>query len=146
MVHGRDGLTRTLAIVGTILAWVPLLAPVAFSAAAFFAGGRPRLDYLMPAELFPLAFAGSGTLLWAAIRSRACVVPVAAGLATAAVSLAGGQAYAVFSGLASGATPPAGVPWVIVLASLGLYTLAVLWVGVIGLLLLRSLFRRPAQG
>ena len=45
----RDILTRFLAIAGTILAWLPLLAPVVFSLIALFAGRVFRFDYLMPA-------------------------------------------------------------------------------------------------
>ncbi len=137
----RDILTRFLAIAGTILAWLPLLAPVVFSLIALFAGRVFRFDYLMPAELFPAALAGSVLLLWAALRARAHVRLIAWGLGLAAIMLAGGQGLAVATGLASGEIEPTGWPWLLVLASLGLYALGVLLVAIGGALLLRDLFR-----
>jgi hypothetical protein len=48
---------------------------------------------------------------------------------------------AVVTGLASGEAEPAGWPWVLVLASLAGYALALVAMGVGGALLLRDLFR-----
>lgn len=145
-MHKQDALTKILAVAGTMLVWFPLLAPILLSLIAFVADGRFRFDYLMPAELFPAAFAGGGLLLWATLRAGAHVKPIAWGLGIAALMLAGGQGLAVVTGLASGATEPTGWPWLLVLASLGLYTLGVLLVGIGGALLLRDLFgaRGPA--
>jgi hypothetical protein len=50
--------------------------------------------------------------------------------------LAGGQALAVVTGLASGETEPGGWQWVLVLASLAIYSLALVAVGLGGILLL----------
>ncbi len=51
-------LTRILAIAGTVLVGLPILAPVLFSIVALAAEGRFHLDYLMPAELFPAVLLG----------------------------------------------------------------------------------------
>jgi hypothetical protein len=59
----KDVLTKILAIVGTVLVWIPILAPVVFSVIRFIAQRRFRFDYLMPAELFPAALVGGGLLL-----------------------------------------------------------------------------------
>ncbi len=61
------------------------------------------------------------------------------------VLLVGGQALAVVTGLASGATEPVGLPWALVLGSLVLYCLAVLAMAVGGYLLLRNLFKGQRQ-
>ena len=61
----RDTLTKILAIAGTALVWFPILAPVLLAIAAFIGEGRFLLDYLMPAELCPVALLGGGLLLWA---------------------------------------------------------------------------------
>ena len=45
------------------------------------------------------------------------------------------------TGLASGETEPGGWQWVLVLASLAIYSLALAAVGVGGILLLRDLFK-----
>ena len=53
----------------------------------------------------------------------------------------GGQALASVTGLASGRTEPTGWPWALVLASLALYVLALVILGVGGVLLVRDLFK-----
>jgi hypothetical protein len=59
------------------------------------------------------------------------------------VLLFGGQALAVVTGLASGEIEPAGIWWILVLASLGIYSLALVIVGLGGALILRDLFKGP---
>ena len=66
----KDSLTKALAVVGTVLVWIPILAPALFSAAFLIRTRMFRFDYLMPAEIFPVALVGGGLLLWAALRAR----------------------------------------------------------------------------
>jgi hypothetical protein len=139
----RNVLTKVLAIAGTALVWLPILAPVLFSAAVIIRERIFRFDYLMPAELFPAALVGGGVLIWAALRARSHWRLIAGGLGIAAGMLVGGQALAVVTGLASGATEPAGWWWALVLASIAVYSLALVVIGVGGLLLLRDVFKMP---
>jgi hypothetical protein len=133
--------TKALAISGTVLAWIPILAPVLFATASRIRAGMFRLDYLMPAELFPAALAGGSLLLWAALRARARRRLIGGSLASAVVLPVAGQALASVTGLASGRTEPTGWPWALVLASLALYVLALVILGTGGVLLVRDLFR-----
>jgi hypothetical protein len=55
--------------------------------------------------------------------------------------LVGGQVLAVVTGLASGEAEPAGGRWTVVLASIVVYSLALVAMGVGGVLLLRDLFK-----
>ncbi len=140
---GKTGvLTKALAVAGTAFTWFPLLAPVAITALAFAAARVWRFDYLMPAELFPLALAGGALLIWAAQRAQMWRRHIAAAYVLMIALLAGGQLLAVATGLASGARAPVGWRWVAVLASLALYALALLATAVGGALLVRDLFRR----
>jgi len=66
------------------------------------------------------------------------------GLGIAVSLLVGGQALAVVTGLASGDTEPTGWQWALVLASIGTYSLALVVIGVGGVLLVRDLFK-PAS-
>ena len=141
VIHRSSVLTRTLAIVGTVLVWTPILAPVLFSAIATGRGRPFRIDYLMPAELFLVALAGSGLLIWAALRAHSRLRPICWGLGIAVGLLVASQVLAVLTGLASGEAEPAGVGWVLVLAMLGGYVLALVATGVAGVLLLRDLFK-----
>jgi peptidoglycan/LPS O-acetylase OafA/YrhL len=100
-----------------------------------------RFDYLMPAELFPATLVGGGLLIWAALRARSRRRLIGWGLGIAVGLLVGGQVLAVVTGLASGETEPAGWWWALVLASIVIYTLALVVIGVGGVLLLRDLFK-----
>jgi hypothetical protein len=142
-------LTKTLAIVGTVLVWFPILAPILLSVLVLIIERMFRFDYLMPAELFPAALVGGGLLLWAALRARSRRRLIGWGLGIAVGLLVGGQALAVATGLASGETEPAGWWFALVLASIVAYSLALVAMGVGGALLLRDLFkgrRSPTEG
>jgi hypothetical protein len=136
--------TKTLAIAGTVLVWFPILAPILFSVALFIRAQLFRMDYLMPAELFPFALAGGLLLIWAAIRTRARLKLIGWSLGIAVGMLVGGQALAVATGLASGETEPTGWPWALVISSLIAFILALVAVGVGGVLLLKDLYK-PKQ-
>jgi hypothetical protein len=139
--------TRVLASTGAALVWLPILSPIAVSAIVSVARRTLLFDYFLPAELFPIAFAGGGLLLWAALRagSRQRIRIIGRGLGASAGLLVGGQAIAVATGLASGAIEATGWPWALVLASLGLYFLALVALGVGGMLLLGDLHRLPRR-
>jgi len=138
----KNVLTKVLAITGTVLAWFPILAPILLSTILFIAERRFLLDYLMPAELSPFALVGSGMLLWATLRAHSQVKLVGWGLGLAVLMLFGGQWIAVVTGLASGEAEPIGWIWALVLASLAIYSLGIILVGMGGALLLRALFKR----
>ncbi|MBN1811399.1 MAG: hypothetical protein JXA14_06160 [Anaerolineae bacterium] len=81
-----------------------------------------RFDYLLPAEFFLAALVGGGLLVWAALRARSRRRLIGWGLGIAVGLLVGGQALAVVTGLASGETEPTGWWWVLVLASIVVYS------------------------
>ena len=134
-------LSKVLAIVGTVLVWLPILAPVLLSVVLVITEREFRFDYLMPAELFPATLVGGGLLIWAALRAHSRRRLIGWGLGIAVGLLVGGQVLAVVTGLASGETEPTGWWWALVLASIVVYSLALVVVGVGGVLLLRDLFR-----
>jgi hypothetical protein len=137
----KDTLTKTLAILGTVLVWLPLLAPFVFAVLLFFRNGVFGFDYLTPAELFLVVLLGSAALLWAALRAHAHVRLVAGGLILAVIVLFAGQWIAVITGLASGETQPTGWKWGLVIGSLAIYWLGLIIVGTGGALLVRDLFK-----
>jgi hypothetical protein len=139
----KGTLTVILAIAGTVLVWLSILAPLFFSLVLFARAHGFRLDYLMPAELFPLVVAGGCALVIAAVRARSRRTLIGLAFGIAAGLLFVGQMLAVVTGLASGAAEPAGWRWGLVVACLAGYALAVVAMGVGGWLLLRDLFKRP---
>lgn len=138
----KDILTKILAIVGTVLVWIPILTPVVFSVIRLIESGRFLFDYLMPAELLPVALVGGGVLLWAALRRHRWHKLIAWGLVAAIVLLGTSQGLAVATGMASGETAATGVWWVLALSAIIGYALALVLVGAGGILLLRDLFKR----
>jgi len=142
-MENKGVLTKILAVVGTVLVWFPILAPALLSVAVIIKERMFRFDYLMPAELFPAALVGGGLLIWAALRARSRRRLIGWGLGIAVGLLVGGQVLAVVTGLASGKTEPAGWWWALVLASIVVYSLALVVIGVGGVLLLRDLFKPP---
>jgi hypothetical protein len=141
----KGRLTKMLAVAGTVLVWVPILAPILFSAFRLLRTGPFMFDYLMPAELFPLALVGGGLLAWGAQQAGSRRKIIDWGLVGAIGLLVGGQALAMVTGLASGETEPEGWIWALVAVSLAMYTLAVIVMGVGGVLLLRDVFGAPRQ-
>ena len=136
----KDVLSKLLAVFGTILAGLPLAAPAVFSLIRWVQSGRFLFDYLMPAEFFPVVLLGGILLLWAAGRTHLHRRLVGWSLGLAILLLVGSQALAVATGLASGATEPAGWPWALVIAMIAGYLLAVVTLVVGGILLLRGVF------
>ncbi|NTV35762.1 MAG: hypothetical protein HGA53_02300 [Anaerolineaceae bacterium] len=137
----KGNLTKALAIAGTVLVWFPIFATIVTSVFGSLRSGMFRFDYLMPAELFPVAFIGGGLLFWAALRARSRQKLIGWGLASIVVLRVGGQAIAVASGLASGETEPVGWILVVAIASIVLYTLTLIEIGIAGVLLTRDLFQ-----
>lgn len=139
-MDNKDVLTKVLAVVGTILVWIPILFTILTSVIGTMSANVFRFDYLMPAELFPVALVGNLLLLWAAQRARYKQKLIGWGLGAMIAFLFGGQAFAVVSGLASGAIEPKGLPWILVIASIACYSLALIAICIAGVLLIKKLF------
>jgi hypothetical protein len=138
----RGAFTRLSAIFGTILVWLPLLAPFVLAIAMLFSRHRFLFDYLMPAELFPLGLAGGALLLWAALRLRAHRGLIGWSFFIAVGMWFGFQLLAQVLGLASGEHEPEGWRLGLVLTGLAIYILALAATGVGGILLTRVLYSR----
>lgn len=130
----RDTLSKILTIIGTVLVWIPILAPVVFGIVSLAMDGIYRFDYLMPAELGILVFAGGALLLWGAIRARSQQGIITWGLGIAAGSMA--------ILIAFGDVEPGSLRWGIAVGLLVAYSLAVVGMGVGGILLWRELFKK----
>lgn len=139
-MNPRSTLTRILAIAGTILVWLPIAFMLLTSVIGSVQAGTFRMDYFIPAELFPLILAGSVLLLWAAFRARSRKRLIGGAIAVGLGAIVLGQVLAMVTGLASGRTEPTGWQWALVLAMIALYVAAVVAIGVGGVLLVRDLF------
>lgn len=142
MSEKRNAPTKILAISGTILLWLPIIFMLVTSVVRTAYVGRFRMDFLIPAELFPIELLGALLLLWAAWRAHLNRKSVGFGLVAALVFLVGSQVIAVISGLASGKIEPTGWIWAIVIAFLVLFVLSIIEIGISGIMLIRKLFRK----
>lgn len=137
----KNRLNIFLAVLGTLLVWIPILAPAFFTVVRYVRSGLFRFDYLMPAELGLLAFAGGLLLFWVSIRIHVYQKVVATCLATMFLTLVGGMALASATGSASGAMDRAGWQWTLVALSLVLYSIALVILVFCGLFLVKEVFR-----
>ncbi len=131
--------TKSLALVGTIIVWIPILFTVITSVIGTIYSRRLLFDFLMPAELFLIALVGALLLLCAARRARYYQKLIGWGLVAAIVFLVGSQGIAIVTGLASGTIEPAGWPWAVVITSIALYSFAIIEICIAGILLVRKL-------
>jgi hypothetical protein len=136
----KTAFTKFLAVAGTVLIWLPMLAPLVFGLISLADDGRFRFDYLIPAELFPVVLLGGLLLLWAAWRAKAEKGLIGWGFLSIILMLVISQGVAVLTGLASGETEPGGWQMTLVLVFLGLFWLGLIAVGVGGIRLARRLF------
>jgi lipid-A-disaccharide synthase-like uncharacterized protein len=136
-MENRNTFTKSLAIIGTILAWLPLAAPFFFGFVSLSMDGIYRFDYLMPAEFAFLAFAGGIMLLWAAIRTRKRLGIIAWGLGIAIT--------AMVVLMLVGDVVPGTLEYWLAMGMLLVNALAVLMMGIGGILLWRDLFRKVSS-
>ena len=135
-------LSKIFALAGTILLWAPIAFMFVTAAVGSIAVKQLRFDYLMLAELFFLVAGGLLLLLVASILSRHFIKWFAWGSAAALAAFAGGQLIAIATGLASGSIEPTGLPVTIVIISIVVYNLFVVALAVLGIVLVRRLFRK----
>ena len=130
----KDTFSKILAILGTVLVWIPVIAPVVFGFVSLGMDGVYRFDYLMPAELGILAFVGGALLFWAALRAKLQRGIVAWGLGIAAGSIAILMSF--------GDVEPGSLEWAIVIGLLIAYSLSIVVMGIGGILLWRDVYKK----
>lgn len=141
-------LAKVFAIAGAVLVWVPILFMLFTGVVGSIAAKTLLMDYLMLAELFFVVVAGLVLLFLASLLGRALVKWIGFSAAFAVIVLAVSLLLAQITGLASGAIAAEGWPLILVLGLIILYNVLVLAVGILGILLIKALFRKqpaPAE-
>ncbi len=145
-MNKKINITRTLAIAGSILAWLPVALMVVSFFARLIMDGVFLGDFLLPAELFLVTVVGFALLLWAAIRSRYYIKAIAITFGVAVAALLGTLGLPVLTGLAHGEYEPTG--WRVVLA-MGVYVIfvaAVIYLGNLGIRLANQIQSNKPAG
>lgn len=129
----KDVFSKIVTVIGSVLVWCVVLAPVVFGFFSLAAEGVYRFDYMLPAELGLFVFAGGFLLLFAAIRTRLHQKIIVLGLGTAVISV--GILFAL------GDLEQGSLEFAIAKGLLVIYSLAAVVMGIGGALLWRDLFR-----
>ena len=96
----------------------------------------------MLAEMFPIVALGLVLLVLASLLSGTFRKWFGWGSVAALVTLSCGQIFASVSGLASGALAENGAAFAVVIASIVIYNIIVVALAILGILLIRRLFRK----
>jgi len=129
---------KYLAFVGTLLIWIPILAPVLLTLILLLKDGIFRFDFLMPAELFPLAFIGGIILVWWSRKISSFQKRIAWSFGTAIAALVGSQAIAVVTGISSGEREASGLFFVLIILVYIIYLISHVMLGVYSIKFLRN--------
>jgi len=130
---------KFLAVFGALIVSAPIILSLVIGVIHSIRIGRLQIDFLMPAELFPVELCGALMLLAAALLTRSHVKPIAWSFGISIASLIASMCIAVATGLASGETAGG---WAMALTTLMfvLYILALLVLVVAGVRLAIKLF------
>lgn len=135
-------LARALAVLGTVLVWIPVVAPFVFTRWSQLGSEQFNFDWLMPAELGPAVFLGGALLLAGALLTHHRRALVGWGLGVALASVVIGAVLTTATGLASGATDPEGILWLALIGPIAVFAGSAVFLGVAGILLTKDLFGR----
>jgi len=138
-------ISKVLAIIGTVMVWLPILVMLVTGVIGSIERNRLMVDYLIPAELFPLVGIGGLLLILAAVLARSQRKWIIWSFAAMIFVLVLGQVIAMVSGLASGRIEPTGFWWMLVISMMILYIVAIIFLGIGGVKLIVCLFKKPVE-
>lgn len=139
MINKKSKFTKVIAVIGTILIWLPIFFTIITGFVGSIAYKKFMFDYLIPAEMFPLILCGTLLLLWTSVRCGIYKRRIIWTLVFMIASIVACQGAAVITGLASGRTEAEGWPLFFVMLLLVLYIAAVITQGIFGILLFKKL-------
>ena len=137
MIAKHDMWNRTLSVLGTVLVWIGLLAPVIALVWRLLQGEPVTLEGTVPIAFFVVALLGGALLLWAALRDRFYRALVIISLGVAVGSMVLGQGFAGVAGLNAGAGTPTGGRAVWRWAMFAIYLASLVALGIGGIWLTR---------
>jgi hypothetical protein len=144
----QDALAKTLAIIGTVLVALPLIAPFGLGLLMIGRLGGFRLDYLMPFEIYPVTLFGMVLLVWASFRARLRKRAVGTAIGGMLGGLALGSWAAQATGIADSVQRLQAWKYFLTGGLIGVSLLAQIALLVVGFMLVRDLFKasREAAG
>lgn len=128
-------------IIGLILVWLPILATLIIGGVFSLQSGHFQMDYLIPAELFPLVILGGILLFLAAFFSNTRKLLFGLLLGLILFSFLGINITALATGLASGARDPGDWASFLVNGLLVVYNVSLLMMCIYGVILVINIFK-----
>ena len=141
-------LAKVFAIAGTVLVWAPILFMLLTGVVGSISSKMLLMDYLLLAEWFFIVVAGLVLLFVSSLLGRTLAKWIGFTAAAGVIALALSMLLAQTTGLSTGAIAAEGWPLILVMGLLILYNVLVLAVGILGILLIKALFRKkpaPAE-
>jgi len=135
-------LVRILVIIGTILVWIPILAPIIFTILLLIKEGVFKFDFLMPMELFFLTIIGGILLIIATFISKSYKKPIIINFVILIIIFFSIGLIANLTGLASGETEPTAFWFIFLIICTFLFIFINILLGIYGILLLRKVFKK----
>lgn len=135
-------LVKVLAIIGTILVWIPILAPIIFTILLLIKEGIFRFDFLMPMELFFLTVIGGILLIISTFISKSYKKFIIINFVILIAIFFSSQLIANLTGLASGETEPTGFWFIFLIVYIFLFIFINILLGIDGILFTRKIFKK----
>ncbi|MDI6860890.1 MAG: hypothetical protein QMD25_02590 [Caldisericia bacterium] len=132
---------KIIAITGTVLIWIPIIAPLFFALLSLFYFKKFRFDYLMTMEFFLLILIGVILLIIVSLRTKKSIKNIVICSLVLIGSFFLPQLIAQLTGVASGETELTTTMFTILITFVIIYILALIILGVFGILLVKKLVK-----
>lgn len=134
-------ISKILAITGTILVWIPIIAPVLLTIIFLITEGRLAFDFLMPMELFFLVIIGALLLIISSIIMKFKWKIIGISLGTTITVFILVQFIAEITGIASGETEMTTLLYFIMITFVIIYIISLIILGISGISLVKKLLK-----
>jgi len=137
-MKNKSLISKIIAITGTILVWIPIIAPVLLTIIFLIIKGRFAFDFLMPMELIFLVIIGAILLIISSIIMKFKWKIIGISLGTIISIFILGQFIAEITGIASGETEMTSTLYFIMITFVIIYIISLIILGISGIKLVKK--------
>ena len=137
-MKNKSLISKIIAITGTILVWIPIIAPVLLTIIFLIIKGRLAFDFLMPMELIFLVIIGAILLIISSIIMKFKWKIIGISLGTIISIFILGQFIAEITGIASGETEMTSTLYFIMITFVIIYIISLIILGISGIKLVKK--------
>jgi len=140
-MKNKSLISKIIAITGTILVWIPIIAPVLLTIIFLIIKGRFAFDFLMPMELIFLVIIGAILLIISSIIMKFKWKIIGISLGTIISIFILGQFIAEITGIASGETEMTTTLYFIMITFVIIYIISLIILGISGIKLVKKFLK-----